>query len=278
MASLSSRLTTALSAAVIALALSACSDSSDTAVKAEAPAPSMETTASVTPVADEATAATTSSDTVELAQADTAAGTEAAGTEAAGTEAAPAEAPEVRGEVDMDKVLAPGPLDDKAIGEENAPVTVVEYMSMTCPHCRQFHEETYPALKEKYIDTGKVRFVLREFPLDPRAAAAIMLARCAPNDQFFPMVDVLFKRQTVWATAQDARTELLNIAKLAGFTQESFEACLTNQQLLDDVNSVRTTAGEDFGVDATPTFFIDGKRYSGDMSIGQMSAIIDPLL
>ena len=268
MASMSSRLTTALSAAVIALVLSACSDSSDNPVKAEVPAPSMETTASVTPVADEAAPATEKSGTVELAQADN----------AAGTDTAPVEVPEARGDVDMDKVLAPGPLKEMAIGEDNAPVTIVEYMSMTCPHCRQFHEETYPALKEKYIDTGKVRFILREFPLDPRAAAAIMLARCAPNDQYFPMVDVLFKRQTVWATAQDARTELLNIAKLAGFTQESFEACLTNQQLLDDVNSVRTTAAEDFGVDATPTFFIDGKRYSGDMSIGQMSAIIDPLL
>jgi len=267
MASLTSRITAALSVAVVALALSACSDSSDTAVKAEAPAPSMETTGSVTPVEDDATAA--KDDTaVEMAQADT--------TKEA--PAAAAEAPAPLGEIDMDKVLAPGPLEEMAIGKEDAPVTIVEYMSMTCPHCREFHKNTYPELKEKYVDTGKVRFILREFPLDPRAAAAIMLARCAPKDQYFPMVDVLFKRQTVWATAQDARSELLNIAKLAGFTQESFEACLTNQQLLDDVNSVRTTAAEDFGVDATPTFFIDGKRYSGDMSIGQMSAIIDPLL
>jgi len=268
MASLSSRLTTALSAAVIALALSACSDSSDTSVTAQAPAPSMETTASVTPVDAKTPAASDKTEAVEIAQADT------AGEETA----APVEAPAPLGEVDVDKLMASGPLKEMAIGEEDAPVTIVEYMSMTCPHCRQFHENTYPALKEKYVDTGKVRFILREFPLDPRAAAAIMLARCAPNDQYFPMVDVLFKRQTVWATAQDARTELLNIAKLAGFTQESFEACLTNQQLLDDVNSVRTTAAEDFGVDATPTFFINGKRYSGDMSIGQMSAIIDPLL
>tara|TARA_B100001146_G_C16112580_1_gene404312 strand:+ start:234 stop:1037 length:804 start_codon:yes stop_codon:yes gene_type:complete len=267
MASLTSRLTTALSAAVIALALTACSDSSDTAVKAEAPAPSMETTGSVTPVESNEAAAPAKTDAVELAQADTT-------DETAGE----TEAPEARGEVDVDKLMAPGPMKEMAEGEENAPVTIVEYMSMTCPHCRQFHENTYPALKEKYIDTGKVRFILREFPLDPRAAAAIMLARCAPNDQYFAMVDVLFKRQTVWATAQDARTELLNIAKLAGFTQESFQACLTNQQLLDDVNTVRTKAAEEFGVDATPTFFIDGKRYSGDMSIGQMSAIIDPLL
>ena len=123
-----------------------------------------------------------------------------------------------------------------------------------------------------------MRFVLREFPFDPRAAAAIMLARCAPENQFFPMVDVLFKQQRTWATAPDGREALLQIARLAGFTQESFEACLTNQKLLDDVNAVRTKAGDEFGVQSTPTFFVNGKRYPGNMSIDIMSAIIDPLL
>src|SRR5690606_11793743 len=112
--------------------------------------------------------------------------------------------------------------------------------------------------------------------LDPRAEAGFMLARCAEN-KYYPMIDVLFKQQQSWAGVADAATALLNISKLAGFTQESFTACLTNQKLLDDVRAVRQ-AGADLGVSATPTFFINGKKYSGAMSIEQMSAIIDPLL
>ena len=186
------------------------------------------------------------------------------------------DAPEAQGSVDMAKLLEEGALPDQAEGPADAPVTIVEYASMTCPHCAHFHEATFPALKEKYIDTGKVRFILREFPFDPRAEAGFMLARCAEG-KYFPMVDVLFKQQENWAAVQDARTALLNIAKLAGFTQESFEACLTNQKLLDDVRAVRSR-GAEFGVDSTPTFFINGKKYPGAMSIEQMSAIIDPLL
>lgn len=187
------------------------------------------------------------------------------------------DAPDPTGTVDMEKLLQPGPLEDKTLGAEDAPVTVVEYASMTCGHCASFHNNTYPALKEKYIDTGKVRFIMREFPFDPRAEAAFMLARCS-DDKYFPMVNVLFKQQDNWARAQDASGALLQIAKLGGFTQESFQACLTDQKLLDDVRSVRNRASEEFGVDATPTFFIDGKKYSGAMSIEEMSAIIDPLL
>ena len=156
-------------------------------------------------------------------------------------------------------------------------MTIVEYASMTCSHCATFHVNTYPKLKEKYIDTGKVRLILREFPFDPRAEAGFMLARCA-DDKYFPMVDALFKQQSNWAPVQDARTALLNIAKLAGFTQQSFEACLTNQELLNDVRAVRQRAANDFDVTATPTFFINGKKYAGAMSIEEFSAIIDPML
>jgi protein-disulfide isomerase len=186
------------------------------------------------------------------------------------------EAPQSDGNVDMAKLLEPGALPEQALGSEDAPVTIVEYASMTCSHCATFHVRTYPALKEKYIDTGQVRLIMREFPFDPRAEAGFMLARCA-DDKYFAMVDVLFKQQNNWAPVQDARTALFNIAKLAGFSQESFEACLTNQQLLDDVRTVRAR-GAEFGVNATPTFFINGKKYSGAMSIAEMSAIIDPLL
>ena len=186
------------------------------------------------------------------------------------------DAPASSGSVDVDELMAEGPLSDQIKGSEDAPVTIIEYASMTCGHCANFHVNTYPALEEKYIDTGKVRFILREFPLDPRAEAGFMLARCA-DTKFYPMIDVLFKQQNSWAGVQDARSALLNIAKLAGFSQESFEACLTDQKLLDDVRAVRAK-GSDFGVTATPTFFINGKKYSGAMSIEQMSAVIDPLL
>lgn len=186
------------------------------------------------------------------------------------------DAPPSSGSVDVEKLMEPGPLADQVKGSEDAPVTIVEYASLTCGHCASFHTDTFPALNEKYIETGKVRFILREFPLDPRAEAGFMLARCA-DSKYYPMVDVLFKQINSWAVVEDARSAMLNIAKLAGFSQESFEACLTDQKLLDEVRAVRAK-GSDFGVTATPTFFINGKKYAGAMSIDQISAVIDPLL
>jgi protein-disulfide isomerase len=175
-------------------------------------------------------------------------------------------------------VMAEGALPDMVMGDENAPVSLIEYASMTCPHCRSFHENVLPAIKETYIDTGKVKLIFREFPLDPRAYAASMLARCADEQFYFPMTDVLFKQQDVWARADDPRPPLLQIAKLAGFTQESFEACLKNQELLDNVNSMRKQAAETFGVTGTPSFFINGEKYSGNISLEEMSAAIDSYL
>lgn len=189
-----------------------------------------------------------------------------------------AEIPQPDGDVDMAEVLKPGPLPEMALGKEDAPVTIVEYMSMTCPHCAHFHNTTFDQIKAKYIDTGKVRFIIREFPFDPRAAAAFMLARCAPPEQYFPMVAMLFKQQQTWAAAEDGRNALLQMSRLAGFTEDSFTKCLTNQKLLDDVNATRERGAKDFGIDATPTFLINGKRYSGDMSFDTMSALIDSLL
>ncbi|MBX3569980.1 MAG: DsbA family protein [Rhizobiaceae bacterium] len=191
--------------------------------------------------------------------------------------AQPAAVPEASGTVDMAKLLEPGSLPDMVIGKADAPVTMVEYASMTCPHCAHFHETTLPEIKTKYIDTGKVRLILREFPFDPRAEAGFMLARCS-GDNYFPMVDVLFKQQQSWAGAENARDALLQIAKLAGFTQEKFESCLTDQKLLDEIRSVRTRGADEFKVDSTPTFFINGKQYKGALSVEEASAIIDSLL
>lgn len=186
-------------------------------------------------------------------------------------------APESTGAVDMATLLKPGALPDKQLGKDDAKITIVEYASMTCPHCAHFAATTFPELKTKYIDTGKARYILREFPFDPSAEAGFMLARCA-KDNYFPMVDVLFKQQPNWVGVNNTKDALLQISKLAGFTQESFEACLTDQKLLDDVRSVQKRGADEFKVDSTPTFFINGKTYKGAMSIEEMSAILDPLL
>lgn len=193
---------------------------------------------------------------------------------------AAAEVPAADRDVDMEAVLKPGSLPEKTLGDANAPVKIVEYMSMTCPHCANFHEKTLPAIKEKYVDTGKALFIIREFPFDPAATAAFMLARCAPEPQYFNFVSMLLKQQRSWAAPADGdvRGAMLQMSKLAGFTQESFEACLTNAQLAADVSAVRDRGANDFGVNSTPTFFINGKSYSGDMSVESMSALIDSLL
>lgn len=217
-----------------------------------------------------------SGDKVETAAAAT--DTPTASTEATPAAAAPAvDAPQAQGSVDVAKLMEAGALPEKFLGKEDAPVTIVEYASMTCPHCAKFHEVTLPELKTKYIDTGKVRLVMREFPFDPRAEAGFMLARCA-DDNYFPMIDVLFKQQNGWAGVENAKDALLQISKLAGFSQQKFEECLTNQKLLEDIRAVRTRGANDFKVDSTPTFFINGKQYKGALSIAEMSAIIDPLL
>ena len=175
----------------------------------------------------------------------------------------------------MSDLMEEQALPDMVMGDENAPVTIIEYASMTCPHCATFHNTTLPGIKEKYVDTGKAKLILREFPFDPRAAAAFMLARCAPPAQYYPMIDVLFQQQREWATAEDARPPLMQIAKLAGFTQESFEACLKNQELLDKVRQVQQKAANDYGVQSTPTFFINGEKHTGALTVEEMSTIID---
>ncbi len=177
--------------------------------------------------------------------------------------------------VDQDELMKPGPLGDKVIGDDSAPVTIVEYASMTCGHCANFHKSTWPDLKKDYIETGKVKFVFREFPLDPVAAAAFMLARCAPADKYFEVVDIMFEEQRSWAFSDNPYQSLLDFSKQIGFTQESFEECLTNQGLLDAVNAVRERGANEFGVNSTPTFFINGEKVSGALSIDEMGKHIE---
>nr|WP_282448965.1 thioredoxin domain-containing protein [Roseibium sp. CAU 1639] len=177
--------------------------------------------------------------------------------------------------VDLEELLIPGPLGDKILGDENAPVTIVEYASMTCGHCANFHKKTWPSLKEQYVDTGKVRFIFREYPLNQEAFAMSMLARCAPADKYFEIVDIMFEQLRSGALSGEFLPALTSLSKQIGYTQESFNKCLTDQGLLDALVAERDRASQKFGVKSTPTFFINGELHSGAMSIEQMGEIIE---
>lgn len=182
-------------------------------------------------------------------------------------------------EVSVEELMKPTDLPDLTLGSADAKVTVVEYASMTCPHCAHFENDVFDNFKKKYIDTGKVRFVFREFPLDNLAAAVSMLARCAGGDKTFPLIQTFYAKQQDWAFAQgNPVPRLFDIAKQAGFTQESFDKCLTDQKLLDEVTAVRTRGNEKFGVNATPTFFINGKRMQDAPTIENFDKMLAPLL
>jgi protein-disulfide isomerase len=173
-------------------------------------------------------------------------------------------------------LLAPGPLGDMIQGSETAPVTIVEYASLTCPHCREFALKTFPELKKRYIDTGKVRFIFREFALNDIDLLAIVTVRCAPKDRYFPLVETLFEKQEMWAVNNPV-PPLLGIAKQAGFTDESFKACASNQQVIEGVKAQRET-GSKLGVNSTPTFFINGEKHVGGLPIEDMEKLIQPYL
>lgn len=182
--------------------------------------------------------------------------------------------------LDLDEVLKPGPIGDRSIGSADAPVTIVEYASMTCGHCGSFHQTVYPQLKEKYIDTGKVRFIFREYPLDNYAAAASMLARCLDEDKFFPFIDVMFKQQRSWAYVQpNQRIETLKkLGRQAGITEEKFNTCLRDQALLDGIKDAKARATSEFGVRSTPTFILNGKLLPGGRDLEGFEAEMEPYL
>jgi len=177
----------------------------------------------------------------------------------------------------MADLLVPSPLGDEIQGQADAPVTIVEYASMTCPHCSHFHETTYPEMKKKYVDTGKVRFIFREFPLDPLALAASMLARCAGKDRYFPLIDAFFAQQKDWVV-QKPLQPMFAIAKQAGFTQQTFDQCLANHQMEQGLVDERTRAQQKFNVNSTPTFFINGKTFRGTLTPEELDKQIAPYL
>lgn len=177
-----------------------------------------------------------------------------------------------------EKALAEsGPLPENSYGSPTAPVTVIEYASLTCHRCRDFHLKTWPQVKAKYVDTGKVQFVLREFPLNALDAGGFMLARCAGEKRWSAVVDMLYRTDDAWAHAPDPLAGLGQLMRQAGMGSEAFEACLKDQSLLDGVNAV-ARRGATAGVTGTPTFFVNGRKASGFMTIEEFSALVEPHL
>ena len=181
------------------------------------------------------------------------------------------------GSVSVADLMAEGALPDVWEGSKDAPITIIEYASMTCSHCAHFHEATYPTLKSKYIETGKVRFTLREFPFDPVAVAGFMVARCA-GEKREAMIGLLFSQQKNWAFSDKPLQGLTALVKQTGMSQEKFDACLQDKALYANVNQVFEKASKQFRVDSTPTFFINGKKVSGALSPEEMDKQLEPLL
>ena len=178
----------------------------------------------------------------------------------------------------IDQLMAQGPLPDLVQGAIDAPVTIVEYGSTTCTHCAAFHDNVFPSLKTKYIDPGKVKFIFREFPLDPLATGSFMLARCAGPDKRNAIIDQLFTQQKTWAFVDKPIEALLDLVKQSGMSQVDFENCLKNQELMDQVSQTRDRAAEKFNVDSTPTFFVNGRKMTGDLPIAEFDKVLEPLL
>jgi protein-disulfide isomerase len=163
-------------------------------------------------------------------------------------------------------------------GDKAAKVTLVEYASLTCPHCAHFHNEILPTLKKEYVETGKLRVVYRDFPLDKLALTGSVVARCAGKDRFFGFIDALYASQQSWGRDANPLAAIARIARLGGMDQAAFDACLKREDLNDAVLRQRLEGDKTFGVNSTPSIFINGERYGGGLTIPQYRAIIDAKL
>ena len=168
-------------------------------------------------------------------------------------------------------------LQELSIGDDNAPITIIEYASMTCSHCADFHTETYPDLKEDYIEKGQVKFIFREFPLDKLSMATSMLARCVDNSISLAFIDILFQNRNKWYS-DNAITELKNLSKQAGLSSEDFDQCLNNQGLLDQLIMQKENAVKEFQINSTPSFIINGKVISGNKPYSYFKSEIEKIL
>jgi protein-disulfide isomerase len=171
-------------------------------------------------------------------------------------------------------LAAASPLGDRVLGKADAPVVMVEYASATCPHCAEFHTNVLPLIKAEYIDSGKLRFIFREFPLDRAALAASMLARCVPEDKYFATIDLMFRRQSTWMKG-DRAAELLKITQMAGMDKAGFDACLARIENAKAIIESSRQAAKDFAIKGTPAIFVNGQMIDGHKEMADVKAAID---
>lgn len=164
--------------------------------------------------------------------------------------------------------------DDMVLGSPDAKVTIVEYASLTCPHCAHFHKDTLPKIKSEFVDTGKVKLVYRDFPFDEASLRAAMMARCAGKERYFGFLDALFSTQEAWANPNGWKTGLARIGKLGGMSQETFDKCLVDKSVEDAILAKRLEGNQKYGVDSTPTFFINGEKVSGAYPFEHFAEVI----
>ena len=167
--------------------------------------------------------------------------------------------------------------DDRILGQPDAPITIVEYASLTCPHCAHFQAEVLPEIKKQWIDTGKAKLVLRDFPLDEEALRAAMIARCAPPARYYAFADTFFAAQDKWVRERDYQGALAKLARLGGMGKEEFDACLRNKQLEDSIVESRFVASKTLDVNSTPTFFINGTKFTGAPTVEEFDKAISAL-
>jgi len=172
------------------------------------------------------------------------------------------------------ELMAAGPLGDRVLGKATAPVTVIEYVSLTCPHCANFQKTLFPRVKKEFIDTGKVRYIVREFPIGHMSGAAAIVNRCAPEDKYFFLLNQFLTRQPEWVSQEVRPDALYSVAKSSGMTRETFDKCLSNQTIIDGLTEVKQR-GRQFGVIGTPTFFINGRKAQGEVTFDEIKAMIE---
>lgn len=166
-------------------------------------------------------------------------------------------------------------MSERVMGNADAKVTIIEYASLTCPHCAKFHKETLPTLKAEYIDTGKAKLIYRDFPLNGPAVAASMLARCAPEDRFYPLLETLFEQQTQWLSSQDVLGSLAQIGRFAGLSAGEIDACFQNEALFAALRDSRNAYADEFEISSTPTFIIGDEKIVGAQPFETFAAAIE---